>query len=271
MSAISSAIDLAERGFAVFPCLPSKVPATPRGFHDATNDPGAVRKLWQRWPGALIGIPTGRTNGFDVLDVDPRHGGDTWHDAHRHNLPDTRIHRTRSGGLHILFRHLNGVRNSAGRIAPGIDVRGEGGFIIWWPAAGCSEVAHGAPTEWPAWLHTGVLRKPAPKPNSTATIPQAKTDQLDVRYRQWVEKLLENVRAAPDGTKHDTLLRTSRALGGIIAAAGIAEANAVTWLLAALPLDGVTNWAAAKQTALDGLQDGRRNPLQLKDRPWHRT
>ncbi len=86
-----------------------------------------------------------------------------------------------------------------------------------------------------------------------------------------VEKLLENVRAAPDGTKHDSLLRTSRALGGIIAAAGIAEADAVAWLLAALPPDGVANWAAAKQTALDGLQDGRRYPIRLEGRPWQRT
>lgn len=269
MSAISLATDLADRGFAVFPCLSSKVPTTPRGFHDATSHPDAVRQLWRRWPGALIGMPTGPVNGFDVLDVDPRHGGDTWHDEHRDNLPATRTHTTRSGGLHVLFRHLDGVRNSAGRIAPGIDVRGEGGFVIWWPAAGCPEVARGAPAVWPTWLHAGVLR-PAPKPDGRPTVPQQQTDQLGVRHRRFIEKLLANLRAATDGTKHQALLKQSRMLGGVAGACGVTDADAVGWLLAALP-DGVMDWAAANRTALDGLQDGRRDPLQLEDRPWPRT
>jgi hypothetical protein len=59
----------------------------------------------------------------DALDIDPRHGGDVWYAANLSRLPRTRTHQTRSGGLHILFDHADGVRSSAGKIAPGIDVR----------------------------------------------------------------------------------------------------------------------------------------------------
>jgi hypothetical protein len=63
-----------------------------------------------------------------------------WWFSHRDRLPLTRVHRTRSGGLHLIFRHVPDVRCSAGRIAPGIDVRGDGGYIIWWPGTARSGI-----------------------------------------------------------------------------------------------------------------------------------
>jgi hypothetical protein len=140
------------------------LPATPRGFYDATNDTDALRELWRCWPAPLISTPTGSVNTSDVLDIDPRHGAAAWHAANRHRLPPTRIHETRSGGLHILFCHHEGVRNSAGKIAPGIDVRGQGGFVIWWPAAGCSVCELHTPASWPDWLLPLILPPPAPPP-----------------------------------------------------------------------------------------------------------
>jgi hypothetical protein len=222
--------------------------------------------LWRRWPGPLIGTPTGAANGFDALDIDPRNGGDAWYAAHRDTLPNTRIHETRSGGLHILFRHRPGVRNSAGKIASGVDVRGEGGFVIWWPAAGCG-ATRGSPADWPAWLHPAVIRPPEPPRSGTATVPRQQTDQLVLRYRRFVEKLLANLLNAPDGAKHDKLLRTARTLGGILAAAGIAESDAHAWLIAAVPASAVDLDAAAT-TAWAGLKNGLAHPYDLEDRPW---
>ena len=68
------------------------------------------------------------------------------------------------------------------------------------------------------------------------------------------------------GQKHIALLRHATALGGIQAAAGFTDAEAVQWLMDALP-DTVLDWDAAKRTAADGLARGRAKPIELEDRP----
>jgi len=147
------ALRLARRGLPVFPCGEDKRPATEHGFKDAATDPEQIA-AWA-WHGRLIGVPTGVASGIAVLDIDPRHGGDDWLDAHKRRLPFVRSHVTRSGGLHLLFRADETIRNSAGLIAPGVDVRGNGGYIIWWPAHGCL-VLDALPLDqlppWPPWL-----------------------------------------------------------------------------------------------------------------------
>jgi Bifunctional DNA primase/polymerase, N-terminal len=77
-----------------------------------------------------IAVPTGPLSGFDVLDLDPRHGSDNWRAENIHLLPDTRVHGTAGGGEHWLFPHAEGLRNSSGKIAPGLDVRADGGYVI---------------------------------------------------------------------------------------------------------------------------------------------
>src|SRR5262249_16654349 len=98
------------------------------------------------WP--LIGFPTGEASGIDVLDIDPR--GRDWYDQNFDALPTTRAHLTQRG-LHLLFKHADGLRCSAGRIAPGIDVRADGGYAIWWPREGLPVEDHPI-CEWPDWL-----------------------------------------------------------------------------------------------------------------------
>jgi len=153
MRTLERALRLARRGLPVFPCLPNKKPAVDNGFHAASVKPAIIRD-WH-WPGRLIGVPTGSRSGIAALDIDPRHGGDAWLDRLARRLPVGRAHMTRSGGTHMLFRWTEGLRNSAGLIAPGVDVRGEGGYVIWWPAHGCMVVDF-VPLdelpEWPPWL-----------------------------------------------------------------------------------------------------------------------
>ena len=141
-AALAQAIELALQVIPCFPCLANKAPACPGGFKAASIDPMTLKNLWQRYPGPLIGVPTGEVSGFDVLDMDPRHGGDKWLEANRHRLPAATVHATRSGGWHYLFQHHPGLRNSASRIAPGVDVRANGGYIIWWPTTGLPVFSH---------------------------------------------------------------------------------------------------------------------------------
>jgi len=106
-------------GLPRFPCTADKRPLTPNGFYGArvgADDSG--------WP--LVGIPTGKVSGIDVLDVDVE--GLDW--LKSVELPATRVHETRSGGKHLFWIHADGLRNSAGRIARGVDVRADGGYFI---------------------------------------------------------------------------------------------------------------------------------------------
>ena len=68
---LAAALEFAKGGTAVFPCHPAtKRPLTAHGFQDANTDPVAIIAWWQRWPNAMIGMPTGAVSGIWVLDVD---------------------------------------------------------------------------------------------------------------------------------------------------------------------------------------------------------
>lgn len=127
-----AALAYAERyGFAVFPCRPrGKEPLTANGCKDATTDPHQIRAWWSGWPDANVAIATGASSGIIVLDVDPRHGGDESFAA-LGELPPAPLVRTGGGGFHGYFSHPGSIiRNSAGLIGRGLDVRGDGGYVI---------------------------------------------------------------------------------------------------------------------------------------------
>jgi putative DNA primase/helicase len=85
----------------VFPCKPDKSPHTGNGFKAATTDEGKIRKWWETWPDALIGVPTGEKSGINVLDIDVKTGSvEEVLSRLPETLPETRVHETRSGGRH---------------------------------------------------------------------------------------------------------------------------------------------------------------------------
>jgi hypothetical protein len=101
----------------------------------ATTDFDKIRQWWKHpLNDDLIAVVTGARSGIAVLDPDPRNDGHLWLRENEHLLPTTRIHDTRQGGWHYLFRYPDGLRN--GKIVRGVDVKGEGGYFIWWPAFG---------------------------------------------------------------------------------------------------------------------------------------
>jgi Bifunctional DNA primase/polymerase, N-terminal len=132
-SNLEHAFYLARNHIPVFPCNDDKTPRTANGFKDATTDERKIRRWWGPWPEALIGVPAGIK--FDVVDLDLQHPeAQAW--LADHPPPETRVHHTRSGGLHYLFQPTAGLRNSVSKLARGVDVRARGGYIIWWPAQG---------------------------------------------------------------------------------------------------------------------------------------
>lgn len=129
------ALEVALAGLRVFPVKLDKSPLTPRGFNDATTDPDEVGQLWERSPEAGIGTPTGAEAGFDVLDVDGETGRESLREYEEEHGPiaDTAIVETGGGGLHYFLRHDPLMGNRVG-LLPGIDVRGEGGYVILPPS-----------------------------------------------------------------------------------------------------------------------------------------
>lgn len=112
-----------------------KHPLTARGFLDASRDPDRVKRWWTQWPGANIGIPTGPVSDVLVIDIDAAKGGWASADnleAEGNLFPATRVVKTGGGGLHSYFRYPSGVtiRNSESKLALGVDVRGDGGYVI---------------------------------------------------------------------------------------------------------------------------------------------
>ena len=255
-------------GLPCFPCAATKVPAIAggRGLHDASTDPKVIRRLFADKAARLIGMPTGAASGVDALDLDFRHGAEAWLAEHGHRLPETRVHRTPSGGRHYLFRAHPGLRNSAGRIGPGCDVRASGGYVCMPPIGGYSVIHDLALADlppWPDWLLALAMRPEAPAPRPAPTGPFEPIS--DKRLQGYLATQLQAVRSAVDGQKHERLRNAARAIGGVAAQAGLSDEAAVEQMLAALP--SARNWDAARATALWGLAEGRKAPLQLEDRP----
>ena len=117
------------------------------------------------WPG--VGIVTGPVSGVLVLDVDGPEGEE---ELRKHGHPVTPMVRTASGGLHLYFRHPEQLVRTGIRVAPGLDVKAAGGYVVAPPSLG----ANGKPYEWivspedaelahpPGWL-IEILERGRPK------------------------------------------------------------------------------------------------------------
>jgi len=133
-------------------------------------------------------VPTGERTGIDVLDIDP--AGGVWLSKHRHRLPETRSHQTRRQGIHFLFRHKRGLRSSVGRVALGVDIRADGGYVIGWPGLGLPVLSNAAVAPWPEWLIShlplgnGVGVRPSLSLNASDPPPLVEKDGQRARERR---------------------------------------------------------------------------------------
>ena len=93
---------------------------------------------WARWPLAMIGMPTGKPSGIVVLDIDRKNGMDGLANLRAIGIDPYSlspvISITPSGGLHVFMRYNGPVKNSAGLLAAGVDIRGDGGYVVLPPS-----------------------------------------------------------------------------------------------------------------------------------------
>ena len=131
----ASALSLAERGLFIFPLLArDKRPATGHGLKDATRDPALIRGWWAENPEFNIGVATGAASRIFVVDVDDAEAELRKLETANGTLPAT-VESITAKGRHLFFRWPKfKIRNSVGKLAPGIDIRGEGGYVVGPPS-----------------------------------------------------------------------------------------------------------------------------------------
>jgi putative DNA primase/helicase len=140
-----------------------KHPRTRNGLLDATLDAARIRSLWRTWPEANVAVATGAAAGIWVVDIDPDKGGlESFEQLEVVNgdVSLTWCVETGGDGLHLWFACDEVVlRNSVGRIGAGLDVRGEGGYVIVPPSRHESGLSY----RWaPGWHPARVDLSPAP-------------------------------------------------------------------------------------------------------------
>lgn len=210
-SMLDAALGYAARGWAVFPChslvrvvaettyyrcycgkrcsSPGKHPCTRDGLKSASTDTNQIREWWRKSPNANIGIATGAVSGgLVVIDLDVKHDGvENWRDLAERSggHPDCPTALTGGGGRHLFFHSTDALQNSVSVIAPGVDVRAEGGYVIAAPslhASGASyawelssDPADVAVPALPAWVLALAGRKRTPGKRAAgapATFPE---------------------------------------------------------------------------------------------------
>ncbi len=283
-SPVEAAIKYAESGWAVLPChvvlpnsggctcglercaSPGKHPVVRRGLHSASKKLDVVRSWWQRWPKANVAVRTGRESGIVVLDVDPAHGGlDSLRRLtnEHESLPQTYVVGTGSDGLHFYFTHPgHEVRNIAGsKLGPGLDIRGDGGYVIAPPSIHASghpyHVAADLPlAAMPDWM---VERLREPQRERVVSVPDVST----IRSSRWAQAAvageLRLVQHAGEGTRNDTLNRAAFNLGQIVGSGLLSEIDVTDRLLQAGMSIGLSERECVA-TVTSGLRAGRTVP-----------
>lgn len=155
---LNDALKYADNGWNVFPlhgivngqctcgmkcASPGKHPLTKNGLKDATTDSELITRWFTRFPQANVAIATGPESDLWVVDVDNKQSIEIGnrvvpqgsysiqeleqeHDA----IPDGRMVETGGGGLHYYFRWSDGCGGNRAGIRPGLDVRGDGGYVV---------------------------------------------------------------------------------------------------------------------------------------------
>ena len=251
MNLSAAALGYAERGWAVFPlhgivngvCTcgrrdcssPGKHPLVRRGLHEATTDACVVKEWWRRWRSANIGVATGSEPGIVVIDIDLPTAFESLGRLIGAQLPTTLTGLTGGGGLHLIYRcNDENLGNSAGRLPgldddlPGIDLRGNGGYVVAPPSTHRSGGSYD-------WLDPNVPIAPAPdwlkQPVRSEVAP---CDVLPVDFDgdgtayglAVLSDELERLRTAQVGIRNHQLNRSTFALAQLVAGGELLEGPA---------------------------------------------
>lgn len=204
-------------------------------YQDRLPTEDEVRTWWRRWPDSNIAILTGAISGLVVVDIDPRHGGDESL-LDLGPLPDTLTATTGGGGQHLYWQHPGyPVPNAAG-IRHGIDVRGDGGYVLAPPSGHRSGGVYAwddaQPSE-PAPLPHVVLTAMGNRPIGNGA-PSSRTFDLEAILARGIpegerDNTLTQVTGhyATQGASYDMLLMTMRGVNATYCQPAVSDAEVV--------------------------------------------
>ena len=291
---LHAALDLAASGVSVFPLhtaasrqgcscgradchSPGKHPRVSRGVHAASTNPNTIRSWWRAWPDANVAAATG--NGLTVIDIDGPTGlASLEHLNHTLGaLPATTTVAT-GNGRHLYFTTPTGseIPNSASTLAPGIDIRSTGGYVVAPPSQHASGTHYRylndhTRVDLPvAWLDALTVQRPA-RPRATTTTP---TDDCPVGGHPYGLAALDNeahrVANAGTGSRNHTLNSAAFNLGQLIEATGL-DADHVRHVLTSAGAGVGLNDHETAATITSGLTAGQRQPRGVPDTPTSPT
>ena len=138
---LRSALSYAERGWRVLPVTDKKVPLIPGWPKLASTNAAQIREWWSKLPTANVGIATGEKSGFWVVDIDVKHGLNGW-DSITEKFGEIEFGehdlcvQSPSEGYHLYFQWDQELPVTvAANVLPGVDIRGETGFIMAPPSS----------------------------------------------------------------------------------------------------------------------------------------
>ena len=257
------AVAYANRDWSCFALSPnSKLPL--KGSHwidEATTDRNALAEMF-RPENVNVGIRTGEISNLMVVDIDCHDGGANGHESigalarqgfllpmgnAKHGIG---MVSTPTGGLHLYYAIPSGVKikNSSGEIAPGIDIRGEGGYVVAPP----SKTQKGE-YKWkqypvrlmsaPEWLAEAAKQTPPPpRPEYRATKP---TEEIPQVVAEMLKDRLNRIASAINGQRNETLNRDAFYLAKFVGK-GFTLEELDNWLFDAAMTSGMPAYEARR-------------------------
>jgi hypothetical protein len=272
-----AALAIGQRFAPVFPTVDGR-PRCAHGVHDASRDPGRIKALWARCPGANVSIATGRVSGLLGLDVDVKGGRDgkaslAALEAAHGRLPPTPSYATPSGGMGYLFKHPGGHVPSRFDFVPGLELHSDGAAMTLPPSA-----KNGRPYRWivtphdvpvveaPGWLLDAA--KPLQTPPRECKV--LRVDSFD-RLARYVARAVEYECAAvaqmARGSGRNRALFIAAAKLGELVGAGLLSRDLAEEQLeeaaGACGLAAEDGWRSIRATIASGLSRGERQPRQV--------
>lgn len=260
---LAGALSVARRGWYVFPCA-GKNPRIKDWPNKASVDEKTVKTWWERWPDSNVGVACG-PSGLWVIDVDDDDGR-AW--VAQADLPATLSVRTGSGGEHYYFQRGDHLLGNTAKRVPGIDTRGDGGFVVVPPSI---HPETGQAYEWGP--RSRIADVPGrlveifgqPREVQRVAAPYVPTQVPDSYGQAALEGECAKVSGAAEGQRNETLNVAAFNLGTVVGAGLLPESVARSDLHAAAMAAGLDETETLK-TIDSGMRAGMGKPRQVATR-----